>query len=615
MRLPVHVAFHPDSETPLSLASRLARAMGCSSVAGLLGHSAVQAVARGDEDAITMLSSWSGVSVEQLRRFAVPTSEEAGEWRLGDAVFRKEMRVAGRFRFCPRCLAEDMDKGSGRPQSRPFERASWMTRAIMACTHHRELLVEAGDNAPANDVALFAAEGWHLECQPGGPADETELEVDAYIEGRIAGNRTQSFIDRQEVHVLLMLFQFLGWLLHNRLPSFIVGGKAASTIGGRAAGFLVAREGREMVERVVTEAIDLHRPAANTITEFFGSMVRHLRRNAAVPAYAEIVGLFQDLVERHVPVGPGDRFILPVQHRHLHSVRSAAVDYALDRKRVRKLLEEQGLIAHSKLSDRRVYFSVADADEILGDTADNLTTVEVAALLGTHENRVRDFIERGVLVPSERGVKGERPFYRVSKGALDGFRSRLFERTSLVGEGHSLVSLTTACQRRSLTQADVLEMILKGRLARVARTDDSMTVRSLLVDLRELPVSVEGNRVEGDCGNEGVYLNMTEVRNALATTDVTVAALVKHRVLSVESRTNPRTRRPQSFIHRDTVDAFLDSHRSLHMIARGWRRNIAWMKDELDQNGMKPIFETTGKIARYYRKEDLARASLLPPNV
>ncbi len=615
MKLPVNVTFHPDSETPLSLASRLARAMGCSSVAGLIGHSTVQAVARGDEDAIAMLSSWSGVAVDQLRRFAVPTSEEAGEWRLGDAVFRKEMRVAGRFRFCPRCLPEDMDKGSGRPQSRPFERAYWMTRAITACTHHRELLVEAGDNAPANDVALFAAEGWHLECQPGGPADETELEVDAYIEGRIAGNRTQSFIDRQEVHVLLMLFQFLGWLLHNRLPSFIVGGKAASTIGGRAAGFLVAREGREMVERVVTEAIDLHRPAANTITEFFGSMVRHLRRNAAVPAYAEIVGLFQDLVERHVPVGPGDRFILPVQRRHLHSVRSAAVDYALDRKRVRKLLEEQGLIAHSKLSDRRVYFSVADADEILGDTADNLTTVEVSALLGTHENRVRDFIERGLLVPSERGAKGERPFYRVSKAALDGFRRRLFERTSLAGEGHGLVSLTTACQRKSLTQADLLEMILDGKLTRVARADDSMTVRSLLVDLQELPVSADGNHGEDDYGNGGVYLNMTDVRNALATTDVTVAALVKHRVLSVEARTNPRTRRLQSFVHRDTVKAFLDSHRSLHMIARGWRRNIAWMKDELDQNGMKPIFETSGKIARYYRKEDLARASLLPPNV
>ncbi|MGV2049324.1 TniQ family protein [Agrobacterium sp. 22-209-1] len=614
MKLPVNVTFHPDSETPLSLASRLARAMGCSSVAGLIGHSMVQAVARGDEDAIRMLSSWSGVSVDQLRRFAVPTSEEAGEWRLGDAVFRKEMRVAGRFRFCPRCLVEDMDKGRGRPQSRPFERASWMTRAIMACTHHRELLVEAGDNAPANDVALFAAEGWHLECQPSAPADEAELEVDAYIEGRIAGNRTQSFIDRQEVHVLLMLFQFLGWLLHNRLPSFIVGGKAASTIGGRAAGFLVAREGRAMVERVVTQAIDLHRPAANTITEFFGSMVRHLRRNATVPAYAEIVGLFQDLVERHVPVGPGDRFVLPVQRRHLHSVRSAAVDYALDRKRVRKLLEEQGLIIHSKLSDRRVYFSVADADEILGDTADNLTTVEVAALLGTHENRVRDFIERGVLVPSERGVKGERPFYRVSKAALDGFRSRLFERTNLVGEGHGLVPLTTACQRKSLTQADLLEMIVEGKLTRVARADDSMTVRSLLVDLRELPVSAEGNHGEDDYGNGGVYLNMTEVKNALATTDATVAALVKHRVLPVEVRTNPRTRRPQSFIHRDTVDAFLENHRSLHRVASGWRRNIAWMKDELDQNGMKPIFETSGKIARYYRKEDLARVSLLPPN-
>jgi hypothetical protein len=30
-------------------------------------------------------------------------------------------------------------------------------------------------------------------------------------------------------------------------------------------------------------------------------------------------------------------------------------------------------------------------------------------------------------------------------------------------------------------------------------------------------------------------------------------------------------------------------------------KNIAWMKDELDKNGLKPIFETSGKIARYYR--------------
>lgn len=94
---------------------------------------------------------------------------------------------------------------------------------------------------------------------------------------------------------------------------------------------------------------------------------------------------------------------------------------------------------------------------------------------------------------------------------------------------------------------------------------------------------------------------------------VTVTALVKNGVLPVEVRTNPKTRRQQPYVHRESIDTFLDSHRSLHRIARGWRRNIGVMKDELDRNGMRPIFETSGKIARYYRKEDLARAALLPP--
>lgn len=612
MRLPVSVAFHPDVETPVSLASRLARAMAYPSVTDLLGGQSVQEVARGDEDAIKMLSSWSGVPVDQLLRFAVPTSSEAREWRLGDAVFRKEMRVAG-FRFCPRCLVEDMDIGSGRPAARPYERASWLTRGVTACTCHGELLVEAKDDAPASDVALFVAEGWHLKHRPGAPADRAELEVDSYIEGRISGHRTQSFIDRQEVHVLVMLFQFLGWFVHNRNPTFHIGGVAGETLSVRAVGFKIAAEGSKAIEAAVKQAIDVHRPAAHTIREFFGPMmVRHLRRTADVPAYAEVIALFHDLVERFTPVGAGDRFVHPIERRLLHSVRSAAVDYSMDRKRVRKILEERGIVERSKLTDRRVYFSVEHAEDVLGAATRALTTVEAAEVLGTNENRVREIIERGLLPYSECGAKGKRPYYRVALSDLDLFRERLFERAGTDRNG--LVSLDAACRRRSLTRHDIIEMIMAGKLTRIARADESMRLDRLLVDLRELPVSTDGNHGEDDYGNEGIYLNMTEVRIALSTTDATVSALVKHSVLPVEVRTNPRTRRPQPFVHRDSVDAFLENHRSLHRIASGWRRNIAWMKDELDQNDMKPIFETSGKIARYYRIEDLEKACLLPPN-
>ncbi|URK88552.1 hypothetical protein LP421_15940 [Rhizobium sp. RCAM05350] len=178
----------------------------------------------------------------------------------------------------------------------------------------------------------------------------------------------------------------------------------------------------------MTEAVNLHRPAARTITEFFGPMVRHLRRNVDAPAYAETIELFQNLVERNVPVGPGDRFVLPVDRRQLHSVRSAAIEYSLDKQRVRKLLEERGITSHSKLSDRRVCFAVEDGENILGAATENMTTIEAAVALGTTDNRVHDIIARGLLKVSERGVEANRPYYRVGKADLDDFRSRLFSR-------------------------------------------------------------------------------------------------------------------------------------------------------------------------------------------
>ncbi|MDR6104213.1 hypothetical protein QE369_004410 [Agrobacterium larrymoorei] len=612
MKLPVSVEFHPETETPLSLASRFACAMRYPSVASLLGGEMAKSVARGDEDAIKLLSSWSGIAAGELRRFAVPISKDAGEWRLGDAVFRKEMRAAGRFRFCPLCLVDDIECPVGRPQARPYERASWLTRAVTSCTTHRQMLVEADDIAPVSDVALFVSQGWHLKCDPGASVDEAEIEVDAYIERRIAGIRSQSFIDRQEVHVLLMLFHFVGWLVHNRLPEFRIGGLLASSMGMRAVGFRIVKGGRDEIEAVVKAAIDLHRPAARTITEFFGPMVRHLRRNAKAPSYAEVIEVFQNTVERNVPVGPGDRFVTTVEQRHVHSVRSAAIEYSLDRLRVRKLMEEGGVVAQSRLLDRQVYFPASDAAYVLGGAALSMTTVDIAEALQTHEDRVRKIIELGMLPYSENGSKGNRPFYRVAISEFERFRKRLFERPPANSDG--LVALIHACHRKSLSITDIVGMVLEGRLDRVAYADDSRSLGSILVDLAELPVSVNGTCGEADHVSAADYLNMTEVRNVLATTDATVSALVKNHVLPVEVRTNPRSRRPLAVVHRSSVDWFLDSHRSLYWIARGWRRNIAWMKDELDQNGMKPIFATTGKVARYYRTEDLVKANLLPPN-
>lgn len=217
-----------------------------------------------------------------------------------------------------------------------------------------------------------------------------------------------------------------------------------------------------------------------------------------------------------MPVGPGDHFIFPVQRRQLHSVRSATFECRLDRQRIRTLVEERGVVAPSRFSDRRVYFSVEAADEILADAVGNMTTVEVAAVLGTHDDRVRDLIDRGHIVASERGANSDRPFYRIGKADLDDFRERLFRQALIARGAHGLVSLAAAAQQGSVTQSDVIGMILDGKLANVARTDASMTLGSLLVDLQQVIASVE--RPLRDESGTPLYLNLAEVERALSTT-------------------------------------------------------------------------------------------------
>lgn len=607
MRLPVNVLFHPEAEPPLSLASRLARAMAFPSVADFLGESTVRAVVRGDEDALMMLSAWSGVPTDQLRRFAVPTSKAAGEWRLGDAVFRKEMRVAGRFRSCPRCLVDDVERGIGRPGARPYERASWLTRAVTACTRHGELLVEAGEDAPASDVALFVAEGWHRRCRTGFQVGESVVEVDSYIESRIAGNRGRSFIDSQEVHVVLVLCNFLGWLIHNRLPSFGV-----RETGIREAGFYVAREGREAVERLLTAAIERHRPIAHNVIGFFGPSVRYLQRNAYVQAYAETVTLLQEIVERLIPVGAGDRFLRPVERRHFHSIQSASTDYGFTCKRTRRLLEEHAIIGRSDDPDHQIWFLAESAESVLRQARKNMTTDEAATALGTNSARVRELIERGLLNTVERTIEGGRSSYRIAERELNRFRRRLFERVPLVTGRTRLVNLNAVSQQQTIAQVDVIEMILKGDLVKVARGDDNLNFGSLLVDVHELPTPLQVGETAYD---QSTYLSLTKVERALSTTTATVVELVKNGLLPTELGTNPRTRRQQPFVHRGAVDTFLETHMSLHQIARRWHRNIAGMRSELEKHGLKPVLETSGKIARYYRKVDLADAEMLPPDV
>ena len=69
--------------------------------------------------------------------------------------------------------------------------------------------------------------------------------------------------------------------------------------------------------------------------------------------------------------------------------------------------------------------------------------------------------------------------------------------------------------------------------------------------------------------------------------------------------------RAVKFVERQSLAEFQAAHVSLTEIARSRQGYRAAIKGELDDVGMKPIFEPKGFIARFYRRSDVARVGRL----
>lgn len=607
MTLPVTVAFH-DDEAALDLPSRLAHANGYSSVRRFVSAAGIKTtdVARGEHVALSRLSKWSGVELARLAAFAI-TRHQSTRWTIGHAAFDKEARLGNRYRFCPCCIAEDLAHGGGRPGARAYTRASWMTRAVATCIVHRRPILEVpyttdegrdfsryvADNAESIS-RIATASGW-----------SSPSPLDAYLHDRILGVMREPFLDMFEAYVVAGLCTHLGRFLKRHRTAL---GSVPAYLWDASDGDLglhVARQGEANIREIVAAALQ-SAWIGGASKMSYRSLAVWLRGNSNDENLFRVFELFQDIAERSLPFEPGELALTRVRCRHLHTVRSAALEFSMSETRVLQLIRSSGLAPDPAIPPRKILMGAQKAQELLAAATATLTSKQARELLDVSELVMSQILKAKLIQVVEQKESG-RDFARIRREDLVRFQEDVFSQARRVeNDVGFLKSIQEGCRRCGCSYDEILRLIRDRTIEKVYASDNhNFRLSYLLVDWREVVANVVDGRKSVPDTPDGL-LNCRDAERSLRVASATVRYLIDNSHLLTQRVRNVRTNRNQSFITLASVEKFKTEHISIADLAVQLETHPIAVERMLSKNGVQPIYEREGRVARFYKRSELA---------
>lgn len=218
--------------------------------------------------------------------------------------------------------------------ARAYRRAWWNVNDIEGCTAHKCALTEVrvAADGDVHDFSQFVkANLGMIEEVAAAPALSRQPRLDAYLRDRMFLDHEDGFLDRLDAHVAAEFSRYLGdFLVLHDIRAWM-----NEETNPREWGFNLAAMGEDEIRRVFAEIIDQKRPTTQYVEAVVGPMAKWFRRNAAKEAYAPVIDLMQDILERNMPFGEGQIIFKPVRTRHLYCVNSAHADSGINKDRTR----------------------------------------------------------------------------------------------------------------------------------------------------------------------------------------------------------------------------------------------------------------------------------------
>ncbi|MGU3465560.1 TniQ family protein [Methylobacterium sp. C33D] len=567
---------------------------------------------RGDGDAVRGLAALRSLdhkAVESLVTYTPRREEGARDYAVAGAPMLPGDVLAGSFRVCPHCIAEDLDRFEGPVAARPWLRLEWVLSGVRACAAHGAALV---DVRPDEKLHLGCDFSWTVASQvlPGLErlrAEAAEGEATTYVEwvaGRLDGAvDAGNWLDDVPLCAGMAFCQGLG------ISALHAPGTRPSALGmrdlARAAeeGYRIAARGRQAVEtlfdRIVETQLTKKRGSVGH-ERIYGQVHRVLRWHGEDPAFAKFRDVLREHAFANLPLSPGIPFLgVALDERRVHNQRSAAVSSARADSSMLRLV---GNGTAEAAAGRRLRIPVPEFEALVASVAGHMTNKEVSALTGLDIRQIDRLVERGVLPILPEASRPAGAYRRFLRADIDAFMARLLrDAVPVPGPSGSRVPIERARSVARVTAADVVQLVFEGKLGWVGSQGDGRRYENLLVDVDEVRAILQPAR-------PGTGLTLTEAMARLpGIKHHSLPRLVRAGLLEYASEYRPTSLRTLKVLTGASVEAFAARYATLQEVSTALGIAPLFALRRLNGDGVREAVSFEQVRSKIYNRSDVAR--------
>ncbi|APX12421.1 TniQ family protein [Tateyamaria omphalii] len=489
------IAFH-TGETPMSWASRQAAFHTGGRVVPFLNDLGIPAadLARAKLEAVETLCAKAGEDPAGVVHNSIVAVGHR-HFQMRGEEFSAEFTTGPVTRFCPLCIAEDVD-GCEHPSEAMRHRVQWRLAPYRTCPKH---------NLPMSDIRMgkWSDMLHELQAMPEALAEQLEVAktrarrepspLQTYIERRLAGETGPVFLDDQRVDQVCRASEMLGGLLHYGPSKKATDMTEDMWDAASRTGWSLLEGGPDAIRAVLAETLTscLRQNGHPSPRSAFGMLYGWLFSSRLTKDPGPIRDLVRDVIIEHVPLVPGQMLLgKPVAHPRLSSITSIAKAEGLHSKTLANVLRVAGLIGdeEGQKSARNVVADYAKAKVLIDRAKRAVPVTQVPDMLSASRPIVAELISLGQL----KRIQDHGQLQSKLGKSIDG---RSVQRTLKFIEGagplvdeppETHVNLAKAAEKSRVTLRAILEMLFGQFLPRVYRLQGCQGFEAVLVSPDEI---------------------------------------------------------------------------------------------------------------------------------
>ncbi len=586
-------------ELPTSYVARLAARNFCDNIVSFCRDVGIDlgAISVGDEEAIKFVCRLSGIQDNALDGTTLKKTSTM-KYALGSELLDTYTFFRGAPRICPQCVLEQYCKEGD--LWNVVHSLHWQVPQILSCAKHDVALVTLGEktNTPLRHDVTSAIRA-HIPSLPSKITTHRADDFDHYLTKRVYGKTAGVWCDSLSIPPLWRCSLALGITLIHGIKKHRWELDEDEQRKATIVGFKLVRSGPSSIKRALADfSRKTERKLNRQPMPQYGEIQRLLGINRHYHDELEPMRkLMRDYVVKRYPLPEGYLiFGERLAERRIHSMQSACKKAKIRRELVVEMLIDRGIGERQQDGSFVLLqpLTVEIVESLKAEKGRFLSKNEAAKFLGATETMFKELYKAGVLQPRTGNGRWERKGF--DKEFLSEFLDKVFSGAPLLRSmPKGAAPLPKATRFANCSSADILNLILDGKLVPSGRTTNHLSLKHLLIGIDDLKSAFPSAETNGFTANETARLLGVKLG--------TIRRLQELGHLAATRVKSSRTRITNDLICPAAVSKFQKRYFSFGMLRREYAHLGKVRRGDFEGYMQSPLLLESGMTPIYCRSE------------